>query len=128
LNTTFATGAANTAAASLTIAGVMAAAKRVKEMMAAEREIGWGLDFDRIVESPMAVRTVPARQHKKRSNQTPAYHARIQKKWTKRFGTKQVPCAYQLNGKQFGMDNLLVVPPGTIARLRQQMGGARGLV
>lgn len=30
---------------------------------------------------------VPARRHKKRRNQTEAYHRRVQKKWLKRFGT-----------------------------------------
>lgn len=74
----------------------------------------------RIVESPMAVQSVPKRSHKKRRNQTEAYHRRIQKKWTKRWGTKEVPCAYQINGRQFGMDNLLVVPPGTLQRLHGQ--------
>lgn len=34
------------------------------------------------------VRNVPVRKHRFRRNQSPAYHARIQKKWIKRYGTK----------------------------------------
>lgn len=48
----------------------------------------------RVIESPFCVRHSPARRHKKRRNQTAAYHSRIQKKWTKRYGTKAEPCAY----------------------------------
>lgn len=53
----------------------------------------------RVHESPYAVQTVPLREHKKRHNQSEMYHRRVQKKWTKRWGTKQVPCAYMLMGK-----------------------------
>lgn len=42
----------------------------------------------RIVESPLCEMRVPVRKHKHRRGQSPAYHARIQKKWTKRFGMK----------------------------------------
>lgn len=33
--------------------------------------------------------TVPNRKHKKTRHQTEAYHKRIQKKWNKRFGTRE---------------------------------------
>lgn len=72
----------------------------------------------RVVESPLAVQTVPVRAHKKRRNQTEAYHARVQKKWTKRFGTKQVACAYRIDGGQFGLGSYLVMPPGAMQKLR----------
>lgn len=72
----------------------------------------------RIVESPMAVQSVPKRSHKKRRNQTEAYHRRIQKKWTKRFGMKDVPCAYQINGGRFGLGSILVLPPGMKEQMR----------
>ena len=74
----------------------------------------------RLVEHPMAVRSVPVRVHKKRRNQTEAYHRRIQKKWTKRFGMKDVPCAYQINGGRFGLGSILILPPG----MKQQMRAA----
>ena len=73
----------------------------------------------RIVESPMAVQSVPKRTHKKRRNQTEAYHRRIQKKWTKRFGMKDVPCAYQINGGRFGLGSILILPPGMKQQMRQ---------
>ena len=44
---------------------------------------------------PLAGNEAPARQHKKRRNQSASYHARVQKKWTKRFGKKLVPAAYR---------------------------------
>lgn len=71
----------------------------------------------RIVESPMAVQSVPKRAHKKRRNQTEAYHRRIQKKWTKRWGMKQVPCAYQIDGGRYGLGSYLVLPPGMMQQL-----------
>ena len=73
----------------------------------------------RIVESPMAVQSVPKRAHKKRRNQTEAYHRRIQKKWTKRFGMKGVPCAYQINGGRFGLGSILILPPGMKQQMRE---------
>ena len=75
----------------------------------------------RIVESPMAVQSVPKRAHKKRRNQTEAYHRRIQKKWTKRFGMKQVPCAYQIDGGRYGLGSMLVLPPGMMQQLRSKV-------
>lgn len=47
--------------------------------------------------SPLAVRTVPRKVHKHRRGQTKAYHARIQKKWAKRYGTRQERCAYVID-------------------------------
>lgn len=123
MTSTYTTGTACTASGSLTMGKLLEGMNRVRQMMDAQRDFGRQL-FDRIVESPMAVRTVPVRQHRKRRNQSATYHARIQKKWTKRWGTKEVPCAYQINGRQFGMDNLLVVPAGTLQRLHGQRDGA----
>lgn len=40
--------------------------------------------------TPMSLeRDVPVRPHKRRRNQSATYHARIQKKWVKRFGMKK---------------------------------------
>lgn len=66
----------------------------------------------RVMESPYAYVSEPIKKHKRRSNQSAAYHRRVQKKWTKRFGTNQVPCAYMINGSAIGLDfNGMVVAP-----------------
>lgn len=56
----------------------------------------------RVHESPYATRAEPEQKHKKRRNQSEAYHHRVQKKWTKRWGTKQVPCAYMIDNAALG--------------------------
>ncbi len=66
----------------------------------------------RVRESPYAMQTVPARVHKKRRNQSDAYHQRVQKKWVKRWGTKQVPGAYMIDAAAIGgSGKILVVHP-----------------
>lgn len=66
----------------------------------------------RVRESPYAMQTVPARVHKKRRNQSYAYHQRVQKKWVKRWGTKQVPCAYMVDAAAIGgSGKILLVHP-----------------
>jgi hypothetical protein len=47
----------------------------------------------------------PVRVHKKRRNQSEAYHRRIQKKWTKRYGT--APAVVLMNREAF------LSPPST---------------
>ena len=74
--------------------------------------------------SHMATTTEPNKVHKRRRGQTKAYHARIQKKWNKRFGTQQVPGAYLIDGRAiglFGVDfgKTLVVHPSLTAKLRR---------
>ncbi len=67
--------------------------------------------------SPLAERTVPKKVHKHRRGQTKAYHARIQKKWAKRFGTKQERCAFVIDPRALlpfpfaGQGNTLVLHP-----------------
>lgn len=66
----------------------------------------------RVRESSYAMQTVPARVHKKRHNQSDAYHQRVQKKWKKRWGTKQVPGAYMVDAAAIGgSGKILVVHP-----------------
>lgn len=66
----------------------------------------------RIHSSPYAYTYEPIKKHKHRSNQRDSYHRRIQKKWTKRFGTKKVPCAFVVNGSVLGMGfDGMIVPP-----------------
>lgn len=55
----------------------------------------------RIFSSPYltdATITEPVKKHKPRRWMSERYHARIQKKWNKRFGTREVETAYMLNG------------------------------
>lgn len=117
--------------AGITIEKIMAAAKLMDQHERDNRrrflaDMAGGLFSPfgglRLVESPMAMQSVsvPKRAHKKRRNQTEAYHRRIQKKWIKRFGVtvKQIPCVFQVDGGRFGMGSYLVVPPGMLKQLR----------
>lgn len=71
----------------------------------------------RIVSNPLATTSVPVRKHKKRRNQSEAYHRRVQKKWTKRFGVKLVPSAYMVDERAIGgSGRVLVVHPDLVAR------------
>ena len=73
----------------------------------------------RVHESPYATSAEPERKHKKRHNQNEAYHRRVQKKWTKRWGTKQVPCAYLINNAALGgVGRTMVAHPLHMAALR----------
>lgn len=74
----------------------------------------------KVIESPFAYITVANRQHKRRGWMSKAYHRRIQKKWLKRFGTHQEPCALFLSPRAVGlpMQDMLALPPGHIAMLR----------
>ena len=123
--------AATCPAESITMEKIMAAARLIDQHQREDQrrflaDMAGGL-FNpfgglRVVESPLAMtQPVPNRRHKKRRNQTEAYHRRIQKKWTKRFGTKQVPCAYQIDGGRFGLGSMLVLPPGMMQQLRSQV-------
>lgn len=64
----------------------------------------------------------PNKVHKHRRGQTKAYHARIQKKWTKRFGVKHSPCAYVINDVPLGLYSrgpILVVHPTIAQKLKE---------
>lgn len=80
--------------------------------------IGSGFGGMRIQVSELATTPTPVRKHKKRRNQTQAYHRRIQKKWTKRFGTKLIPGAYRIDGRAFGGEEMLVVHPSIERQMR----------
>lgn len=60
--------------------------------------------------SPFCNRIVSVRQHKKRRNQSATYHRRVQKKWTKRFGTKVEKVAYLIGGNALGNQSLVLHP------------------
>lgn len=75
----------------------------------------------RIRSSLLAVNTEQAKRHRKRRSQSASYHRRVQKKWLKRFGTKQVPCAYVIdNGFLGGVGQTLIAHPSIVERLRSE--------
>lgn len=65
-----------------------------------------------LCESPLAMTLEPNRRHKHRRNQTKAYHARIQKKWNKRFGKHEAPGIWRAMGVTY-------VHPTIMQKLRQ---------
>lgn len=124
---TYSTAADTSDSGALTIEKIMQAAAMIDAYEAEDRrqtiaDMAAGL-FNpwgplRFKESTLATSAAPVRKHKRRRNQTDAYHRRVQKKWTKRFGTKLQPCVFQLDGGRFGMGSMLVVHPAIAARLR----------
>ncbi|MDM0041862.1 hypothetical protein QTI05_22670 [Variovorax sp. J22R193] len=73
-----------------------------------------------IRESLLALTTTPARPHKKRRNQSAHYHARIQKKWTKRFGVRSIPGAYAMKDPWTGAQ-IIVAHPAVMAKIRSMV-------
>ena len=62
----------------------------------------------------------PVRRHKKRRNQSENYPARVQKKWTKRFGKKRVPGAVLFNERVIGgTQPVLYVHPDILEKLKE---------
>ncbi len=74
----------------------------------------------RVVSSPLCEQPVPVRKHKKRRNQTEAYHRRVQKKWVKRFGIKTEHVAFMINPRIVGLWGapMLAMHTNDIAMLR----------
>jgi hypothetical protein len=77
-------------------------------------------------ESLLAVSTVPVRRHRKRRNQTAQYHARVQKKWVKRFGQKKVPSAFVMDLRAMGLGwgKAIYAHPDIVRELRRAAGRA----
>lgn len=69
------------------------------------------------VSSHLTAITVPVREHKKRKGT--AYHRRVQKKWTKRYGTQQKEVSYTFDPRSFGLmgEPMAVVSPRVFAML-----------
>lgn len=68
-----------------------------------------------IVEDPnLGARRIAVREHKKRRNQSWAYHRRIDKKWRKRYGEFEAPAWY-------------ASPRGSIFVNRPMMEALRGM-
>lgn len=75
----------------------------------------------KVIESPLAVQVEPRRKHRRRRWQSEAYHERVAKKWRKRFGTKQVPGMYQMDGRIYGLPGpVLLIHPELMAKLKTQ--------
>lgn len=91
-----------------------------KRMKCGENEGMNNLFGIQIYTSPLATMTVPVRKHKKRRNQTSAYHRRVQKKWVKRWGTKKEECAFFINMDALGLGigQRLVMHPNSFGILR----------
>lgn len=102
----------------LTLDGFLASMRRVQRQLedAAPSPTLGGLQ---VQESIYATKTEPVKPHKRRRNQREAYHRRIQKKWVKRWGTKQTPCAFLIDNAAVGMrGKTLVAHPKYVAALR----------
>lgn len=48
-------------------------------------------------------RQMPVKKHKKTRHQSESYHRRVQKKWTKQYGTKTERYAIMVNGSPFDL-------------------------
>ena len=79
-----------------------------------------------------AYSTNPARPHKRRRNQTASYHARIQKKWNKRFGVVKKPAAFMIDTSlillPFSVGRprmMLVAHPSIVDQIKRIQGGLR---
>lgn len=65
-----------------------------------------------VISNELCIATEPMRKHSKTRSMSESYHTRVQKKWIKRFGTKQVPAAYMT-------PHGLIAHPAIIEKLRQ---------
>lgn len=75
----------------------------------------------RIVESPHCTMRKPVRTHKRRRwDRSGKYHARIAKKWLKRFGEREEAVAYMLDPKAIGHSGgpMFLLHPSQAAMLR----------
>lgn len=74
----------------------------------------------KVIESPLAYMSQPNRVHKRRRWMRDSYHRRVQKKWTKRYGTHQVPCAIFMSPRAVGLGwpDMMMLPPWHIGLLK----------
>ena len=74
----------------------------------------------KVVAHPLVTTEAPVRRHKKRRSHSENYHARVQKKWTKRFGKKRVPGAVLFNERVIGgTQQVLYVHPDLMEKLKE---------
>lgn len=68
----------------------------------------------RVHSNPLAMALEPVKKHRKTRSMSDTYHQRVQKKWIKRFGEKQVPGMYQI-----GRD--IVAHPEIVAAMKREI-------
>lgn len=82
-----------------------------------------------IVTSPHCIRRVPSRVHDKRRH-SDTYHARIQKKWNKRFGMREEPIFMLVDNHAVGLvqprGKVIVAHPDYVAAVRGLISDAGG--
>jgi hypothetical protein len=136
----FSTATATTSSGTspLTMADIQRSVEKMNEIFGKSRSnyapgnISGPLGGIEVRESINAFQTKPARAHKRRRNQTASYHARIQKKWNKRFGMVTKPAAFMIDTSllllPFSGDRprtLLVSHPSLVEQIRRLHGGLR---
>jgi hypothetical protein len=110
--------------------GTLKAMLAIMEGMSALSPIGGGLRGLPVYESPLLDELdlrEPVRKHKKRSNQSEAYHRRVQKKWAKRWGMQDVGLMFMGMdvGDPRGDQSVIFMSPSVMAELK---GDTRCLV
>lgn len=95
------------------LARMKAAMRELEADHAVRRAFAQALDIGSgcyVIEHNLPPMVVPNRKHKKRRSQTEAYHQRVQKKWTKRWGTHLEQSVYFVD-----MDYMRLFPTGSAA-------------
>ena len=133
-----ATATTSSNASPLTMADINLGVEKLSELFGKARSnyapgnISGPLGGIEVRESINACQTKPARAHKRRRNQTASYHARIQKKWNKRFGIVKKPAAFMIDTSLLLMPfsgdrprRMLVAHPSLVEQIRRLHGGLR---
>ena len=133
-----ATATTSSNAPTLTMADIQRSIEKMSELLGNARSndapgnLSGPLGGIEVRESINACQTKPARAHKRRRNQTNRYHARIQKKWNKRFGMVKKPAAFMIDTSMlllpFSGDlprRMLVAHPSLVEQIRSLHGGLR---
>ena len=133
-----ATATTSSGTTTLTMADIQRSIEKMSELLGNARSndapgnLSGPLGGIEVRESINACSTEPARAHKRRRNQTARYHARIQKKWNKRFGMVKKPAAFMIDTSMlllpFSGDRprrMLVAHPSLVEQIRSLHGGLR---
>jgi len=133
-----ATATTSSGTTTLTMADIQRSIEKMSELLGNARSndapgnLSGPLGGIEVRESINACQTKPARAHKRRRNQTARYHARIQKKWNKRFGMVKKPAAFMIDTSMlllpFSGDRprrMLVAHPSLVEQIRSLHGGLR---
>ena len=133
-----ATATTSSNAPTLTMADIQRSIEKMSELLGNARSndapgnLSGPLGGIEVRESINACQTKPARAHKRRRNQTNRYHARIQKKWNKRFGMVKKPAAFMIDTSLLLMPfsgdlprRMIVAHPSLVEQIRSLHGGLR---